>query len=66
MPSDTAVDLDRFIGLREAAVKLGMHKDTAWRLNKRGEFPVPVRRVAGKYVVSLRLLTDFINASEAA
>ena len=63
MASDVA-DLDRFIGLHEAATRLGIHKDTAWRLNKAGKFPVPVLTVAGKYVVSLRRLVEFINSDE--
>jgi predicted DNA-binding transcriptional regulator AlpA len=59
----TAVDdLDRFITLVEAADRLCMHKVTAWRLHREGRFPVPVQKVAGKNVVSLRLLVDFIHA----
>jgi predicted DNA-binding transcriptional regulator AlpA len=57
-------DLDRFIGLREAAERLGIHKDTAWRLNKAGRFPIPVREVGGKKVVSLRVLVEFINRTD--
>lgn len=58
-------DLDRFIGLKEAAERLGIHRETAWRLVREDRFPVPVRRVAGKKVVSLRRLVDFINGEAA-
>lgn len=64
MASDVA-DLDRFIGLREAADKLGIHKDTAWRLRKAGKFPVPVHTIGGKSVVSLRRLVEHINSDVA-
>lgn len=60
--ADHVADLDRFVGLREAAQRLGIHKDTAWRLNKAGKFPVPVHTVAGKHVVSLRRIVEFINS----
>lgn len=62
MASDYDPELDRFVGLREAARQLGIHKDTAWRLNKAGKFPVPVHLVAGKHVCSLRRIVEHINS----
>ena len=65
MPTESVADLDKLIPLREAADKLGIHKDTAWRLNKAGKFPVPVLTVGGKRVVSLRRLVEFMHSETA-
>lgn len=58
-------DLDRFVEIPEAAARLSIHEDTAWRWIRSARFPVPVRRVGHKQVVSLRLLVDFINDTTA-
>lgn len=60
-----AHDLDRFCEIPEAAARLSIHVETAWRWIREGRFPVPVRRVGNKKVVSLRLLVDHINDSTA-
>lgn len=54
-------DLDRYAGIPEAAVRLGIGRTTAYDLIARGEFPVPVHVIAGKNVVSLRRLVEAIN-----
>lgn len=64
MAPDVA-DLDKFIGLRAAAEKLGIHKDTAWRLARDGKFPVPIHTIGAKSVVSLRRLVEYINSDTA-
>lgn len=56
------VDLDRFVSIPEAAVILNVHPVTARRMIRQDRFPVPVRRVAGKQVVSLRRLVEHVNS----
>lgn len=55
-------DLDRFIGVPEAAARLGIHVGTAQRWIRDNRFPVPVQNLGAKRVVSLRLLVEFIHA----
>jgi hypothetical protein len=57
-----AEDLDRFITIAESALRLSIGRSTAFRMAADGTFPVPVHNVAGKQVVSLRLLIEFIHA----
>jgi predicted DNA-binding transcriptional regulator AlpA len=57
------LDLDRFVTIAEAAGRLAIGRSTAFRLAGEGRFPVPVQIVAGKQVVSLRLLVEFINST---
>lgn len=59
-------DLDRFAEIPEAAARLTIHPDVARRWIRQNRFPVPVRRVGAKQVVSLRLLVEYINSTEAA
>lgn len=59
-------DLDRFVTLTEAAPILRVSRAKAFRLAQHGEFPVPVRKVGGKQVVSLRRLVEFVNSEVAA
>lgn len=59
-------DLDRFADIPEAAARLSINDQTAWRWIREGCFPVPVRRVGNKQVVSLRLLVAFINDTDSA
>lgn len=58
-------DLDRFITIAEAAARLRVGRSTAYEMIHAGTFPAPIQIVAGKQVVSLRLLTEFIHAPEA-
>ena len=44
------------VSLGEAAHVLGIHRSTAWSLNQRGEFPVPVLRIGG----SLRVVKSHL------
>lgn len=57
------VNLDRFVGIPEAAHRLGVHAETAREWVRAGTFPVPVRMVGSKQVVSLRRLAEYINAA---
>jgi predicted DNA-binding transcriptional regulator AlpA len=57
-------DLDRFVTLTQAAERLAISRATAFRLAASNQFPVPVHTVAGKQVVSLRLLVEFINSTD--
>lgn len=59
------MDLDRFITITEAAPLLGVSRSTAYRLAKAGQFPVPVKTIGSKQVVSLRRVQEHIG-SEAA
>jgi hypothetical protein len=59
-------DLDRFITIAESARRLSIGRSTAFRMAADGTFPVPVHTVAGKQVVSLRLLVEFINSTDLA
>lgn len=58
-------DLDRFAEIPEAAARLCIHPDVARRWVREGRFPIPVRHVGAKQVVSLRLLVEYINAPTA-
>lgn len=57
--------LDRFIGIPEAASLLSIHPVTARRLIRDEQFPVPVRKVGGKQVVSLRRVLEHIADTAA-
>jgi predicted DNA-binding transcriptional regulator AlpA len=59
-------DVDRFVDVPEVARRLSLHPDTVRKMIRDEEFPVPVRTVGGKKVVSLRRLVDWINAEAAA
>lgn len=59
-------DLDRFVSLPAAAERLCIHPETARRLVRQGRFPVPVRSIGGKRVVSLRLLVEHIERADVA
>lgn len=59
-------DLDRFVGIPEAAARLGLHADTARGWIRTGrwerEFPtLPVSTFGGKQQVSLRHVVDLIH-----
>ena len=45
------------VSLGEAAHVLGIHRSTAWSLNQRGEFPVPVLRIGS----SLRVVKTHLE-----
>jgi predicted DNA-binding transcriptional regulator AlpA len=45
------------VSLGEAAQVLGIHRSTAWSLNQRGEFPVPVLRIGS----SLRVVKSHLE-----
>jgi hypothetical protein len=47
--------------LRTAAAVLGLSEWTAYRLAGAGEFPVPVIRVAGRYIVPVSGLLDLLG-----
>ena len=53
---------DRFLEIPEAARLLTIHPETARRWIREGRFPVPVRTVGGKQVVSSRRLSAYIDA----
>ena len=69
MPSDLLPvpedDLDRFIGVPEAAARLDVHPVTARRWITQGTFPVPVLTVNGERRISLRRLVEFIHGDPA-
>lgn len=56
-----AEDLDRLIGIPEAAARLDIHPVTAREWVREGRFPVPVINVGGTRKVSLRRLVEFVN-----
>jgi excisionase family DNA binding protein len=58
-------DLDRFITIREAAETLAISRATAYRMIAAGTFPVPVRTVGSKQVVSKRHVVDYVNGAES-
>lgn len=53
-----AEDLDRFIGIPDAATRLGISRSAAYELIRHDKFPVPVLDVAGRWRVSLRRLAE--------
>ncbi|MHA6759381.1 helix-turn-helix transcriptional regulator [Streptacidiphilus sp. PAMC 29251] len=54
-----------FIGLREAAVVMGIAESAAHRLIRAGEFPFPVARAGRSYKVSVRALMHFKDIPDA-
>lgn len=61
-PLDASID--RFISIPEAASFLSIHPVTANRLIREDLFPIPVRKVGGKRVVSLRRVLEYIDAAD--
>jgi excisionase family DNA binding protein len=49
------------ISLGEAADLLGIHRSTAWNLQSRGDFPVPVLRIGSSLRVKRSNLMKFIE-----
>jgi excisionase family DNA binding protein len=49
------------ISLGEAADLLGIHRSTAWNLQSRGNFPVPVLRIGSSLRVKKANLMKFIE-----
>ena len=48
-----------YVPLAEACARLGIAVDTGYRLNARGEFPVPTVRIGNRIKVSVHLLEQF-------
>jgi excisionase family DNA binding protein len=59
-------DVDRFVSITEAARRLEVSRATAYAMVRDGSFPVPVRSVRGKSVVSLRALAEHIYGAPIA
>lgn len=53
------------MGLADAAQLLDMDKSTAYRLARRGEFPVPVLTIGRLKKVSRRALTAYIDGASS-
>lgn len=53
------------LSVAQAAELLGIHQTTAHALIRRGEFPVPVRKVGASYKVSRHLLEQWCNDQQA-
>lgn len=51
--------------LETAGSVLGMGRTTAYALARRGEFPVPLLRLANRYVVPVAPLLEYLCAAEA-
>ncbi|MFF8269435.1 hypothetical protein ACF059_18870 [Streptomyces sp. NPDC016562] len=54
-----------FVGLREAAVVMGIAESAAHRLIRAGQFPFPVARAGWSYKVSVRALMHFKGIPDA-
>lgn len=54
------------VSLAQAARALGTSTTTAYRLHRRGEFPVPVLRVGGRRRVATAALIHFLEADGGA
>ena len=52
------------LSLAEAAEILGIHRTTAWSLQKRGEFPVPVLKIGTSLRVVKAHLQHFIDTGQ--
>ena len=52
------------MSLAEAAEVLGIHRTTAWSLQKRGEFPVPVLKIGSNLRVVRAHLLSFMETGE--
>lgn len=50
------------ISINEAADLLGINRNTAYRLIKLDEFPIPVLRIGGQMKVSRRAVEEFVEA----
>lgn len=53
------------VDLQTAARALDLGRTKAYDLAKRGEFPVPVRRIGASYRVPVAALLDYLGISEA-
>lgn len=54
------------VDLQTAARVLGLGRTKAYELARRGEFPVPVRRIGTSYRVPVAGLLDYLGIPEAA
>lgn len=50
--------------LTEAAAQMGIHRTTAWKLNERGEFPVPILKIGGSRRVVRAHLQRYLKTGE--
>ena len=62
-PTTALCDLPELMTIAEVAPFLRMATSTAYAAIKRGEFPVPVLRVAGRMVISRYQIESWLGAS---
>lgn len=60
----TQTDAPEMLPIAEAAQRLGIHRDTAYRWAKAGTFPVPVVRMGSVLRVRRQQLDEFLNPSD--
>jgi predicted DNA-binding transcriptional regulator AlpA len=53
------------VSLATAARILGIHRSTAWDLQRRGEFPIPVLRIGSRLRVTKSSLVSFLRTGVA-
>ena len=64
-PNDLDLTSCATVSLANAAKVLGVHRSTAWDLQRRGEFPVPVLRIGSRLRVTKLSLAQFLRTGVA-
>lgn len=53
-------------GIETAGQILGIGRTVAYRLAREGEWPTPIRKVGGRYLVTVQGLLDYLDGVEGA
>lgn len=51
-------------GVETAAQIIGIGRTVAYRMAREGEWPTPIRKVGGRYLVTVQGLLDYLDAAE--
>lgn len=51
-------------GIETAGSVLGIGRTVAYRLAREGQWPTPIRKVGGRYLVTVKGLLDFLDGSD--
>jgi predicted site-specific integrase-resolvase len=61
---ERVAELGMTCGIETAAQIIGIGRTVAYRLAREGEWPTPIRKLGGRYLVTVQGLLDFLDETE--